>query len=126
MPGECGFSREILYGPFYSKHTRDLRFARRWNDWIAGEEDAEVIGLVKDRIEPWITDTNIRFVLEDGTATIEALGNHYVDVQLTAEQRQLLNDRINPLVRISNKKEVLPVEESGENEGKCVVESVEN
>jgi len=95
-PENADFPGKYFTVPFYSKHTRDLRYARRWNDWIAGEEDAEVIGLVKDRIEPWITDTNIRFVLEDGTPTIEALGNHYVDVQLTPEQRQLLNDRINP------------------------------
>ena len=98
-PENADFPGKYFTVPFYSKHTRDLRFARRWNDWIAEEEDAEVTELVKNRFEPLITDTNIRFVLEDGTATIEALGNHYVDVQLTVEQRQLLNERINPPAR---------------------------
>lgn len=104
-PENVDFPGKYFTVPFYSKHTRDLRFARRWNDWIAEEEDAEVTELVKNRIEPLITDTNIRFVLEDGTATIEALGNHYVDVQLTAEQRQLLNDRINPPARQNQQQE---------------------
>lgn len=98
-PENADFPGKYFTVPFYSKHTRDLRFARRWNDWIAEEEDAEVTELVKNRFTPLITDTNIRFVLEDGTATIEALGNHYVDVQLTAEQKQLLNERINPPAR---------------------------
>jgi hypothetical protein len=95
-PENADFPGKYFTVPFYSKHTRDLRFARRWNDWIAEDEDVEVTELVKNRIAPLITDTNIRFVLEDGTPTIEALGKHYVDVQLTVEQRQLLNDRINP------------------------------
>jgi hypothetical protein len=82
--------------PFYSKHTRDLRFARRWNDWIAEEDDAELVGLIKNRIEPLVTGTNIHFAMEDGVATIDVLGNHYVDIRLTEEQRQLLQDRINP------------------------------
>lgn len=95
-PENIHFQGKYFTVPFYSIHTRDLRFAGSWNDLIAGEENDEFIGSVKDRIEPLIPDTNIRFVLEDGTPTIEALGKHYVDVQLTAEQRQVLNDRINP------------------------------
>jgi hypothetical protein len=98
-PENADFPGKYFTVPFYSRHTRDLRFARRWNDWVAGEEDAELIELVKNRIEPLIRGTNIRFVLEDGTSTMEALGNHYVDVQLTAEERLLLNERINPPVR---------------------------
>jgi len=98
-PENADFPGQYYTVPFYSKHTRDLRFARRWNDWIAEEENAEVMELVKNRFEPLITDTNIRFVLDDGTSTMEALGNHYVDVQLTAEEKLLLNERINPPVQ---------------------------
>ena len=96
-PENIDFRGKYFTVPFYPKFRSYVRFGETWNNLIAfTENDDDLIDLLKDKIMPLIDGTNIKFELEDGTATIDTLGKHYVDVQLTIEQKAIIQQIFRP------------------------------